>query len=556
MRVIKNNYACLFVATMLLLSSRVSFAAPGDVVGSIACPSAYPSGLAWDGSRLLLADWRTSKLWQIDPRDGSVTREWDAPTLKPHGLTFGQGLVWVSDDHTGLIQALDPERGVVERAFMAPAEQATGLAFAEETLFVLAGGKVYEVLPEDGTILRYFDAPEPSARCLAFDGHYLWVSDRIKNEIYMVEPREGKVIGIVAAPGPYPAGLTWADGFLWNVDLQKGSIYKLVIHDDEMFQVFDTRRARVEYTWALNNYGPGTVMDLRVNVGLPVDLPEQKLLGAVAFSREPANRVVDQWGQPCATFGWETVPAGSKASLDYHVDVEVSAIRYLIMPERTRTLDAIPDEIRTRYTANGSRYRIDSPFMQDKVREIVGDEKNPYWIARKIYDFVIGSLEYQMVGGWDVPEVVLKRGTGSCSEYTYTFIALCRAAGLPARYQGSIVVRGDDASIDEAFHRWAQVYLPGYGWVPVDANRGDKPSPADQARGFGELANRFLITTQGGGDSDFLAWSYNSFSKYKTQGYSKVEEDTVGFWRPLDEQGNAPSGETEQPGECSTVTTK
>ena len=44
-----------------------------------------------------------------------------------------------------------------------------------------------------------------------------------------------------------------------------------------------------------------------------------------------------------------------------------------------------------------------------------------------------------------------------------------------------IVVRGDDASIDEAFHRWAQIYLPHYGWVPVDANRGDKPSPADQA---------------------------------------------------------------------------
>ena len=166
------------------------------------------------------------------------------------------------------------------------------------------------------------------------------------------------------------------------------------------------------------------------------------------------------------------------------------------------------------------------------MKKIVGDEKNPYWIARKISDFIIGSLEYEMIGGWDVPEVVLKRGSGSCSEYTYSFVALCRAAGLPARYQGSIVVRGDDASVDEAFHRWAQIYLPNYGWVPVDANRGDAKSPADQARGIGELSNRFLITTQGGGDSEYLGWGYNGFASYKTTGYCKIEQEHFGFWEP------------------------
>ena len=148
-----------------------------------------------------------------------------------------------------------------------------------------------------------------------------------------------------------------------------------------------------------------------------------------------------------------------------------------------------------------------------------------------------------MVGGWDVPEVVLKRGSGSCSEYTFSFVALCRAAGLPARYQGSIVVRGDDASIDESFHRWAQIYLPRYGWVPVDANAGDKPSPADQCRGFGGLSNRFLITTQSGGDSEYLRWGYNSFSSYQATGYCKIEEDNFGLWEPLEDEEQAEEGE-------------
>ncbi len=112
--------------------------------------------------------------------------------------------------------------------------------------------------------------------------------------------------------------------------------------------------------------------------------------------------------------------------------------------------------------------------------------------------------------------------------------------------------RGDDASIDEAFHRWALVYLPNYGWVPVDANRGDAKIPADQARGFGELSNRFLITMRGGGDSEHLGWDYTSFARYRATGYCKLEEERLGFWEPL-VPTTQPAGAASQsaaPGEC------
>jgi hypothetical protein len=155
-----------------------------------------------------------------------------------------------------------------------------------------------------------------------------------------------------------------------------------------------------------------------------------------------------------------------------------------------------------------------------------------------------------MAGGWDIPEVVLKRGKGSCSEYTFTFVALCRAAGLPARYRGSLVVRGDDASIDEAFHRWAEVYFPNYGWVPIDANRGDQKGAADQARGFGESSNRFLVTTQGGGDSELLAWDYNAHAHYNTTGYAKIEQESFGFWEPLKTAPPTHTTETQPAAQC------
>ncbi len=434
------------------------------------------------------------------------------------------------------IFAWDFDTGVVEWAFQAPKERAAGLAWADGALFILerATSRIYKVIPEDGTILANIPVPEKTCEGMTYDGRYLWIADRTKDEIYMVDPKTGKVLGVLDAPGPYPAGLAWVGGFLWNIDFQNRKLYKLAIDTAKPYRLSDERIARVEYYWALNNYGPGTVTKAGLAVAVPERLPNQELLSDVAFSTPPTRTVTDQWGQPCAVFEFGTTGPGEKAEVTYSVNTKVSAIRYLIIPEKTGSLADIPRDIRQKYLADGVRYRISSPYIKDTVKKIVGDEKNPYWIMRRIYDFVIDRLEYEMTGGWDVPEVVLQRGKGSCSEYTFSFVSLCRAAGLPARYQGSIVVRGDDASIDEAFHRWAQVYLPHYGWVPVDANRGDSDSAVGQAKGIGELANRFLITTHSGGDSEYLSWGYNSQTSYQMDGYCKLQEDNLGFWEPLE----------------------
>jgi transglutaminase-like putative cysteine protease/sugar lactone lactonase YvrE len=523
------------VALGLALTAGVSVgkAAPGDVEHSFEAPCRFPAGLTWSGEALYVADWRDAKIHVVNPGTGKVERVVPAPTLKPHGLAWGDGHLYVSDDHTGHVYAMRPDTGAVDTVFEAPAEKATGLAFADGSLFILANRKIYCVLPHDGTILRYYDAPTRDCRCLAHDGRYLWVSDRIKDDLYMVDPESGRVVSMVKAPGPHALGITCQGERLWNVDFQTRRVYGLALRGKPMYQLADERRARIEHLWVLTNYGPGDVTDLRVHLAVPTDLANQKLLGAFEYTGPPAGEVTDQWGQVCRAVDIERVPAGRKVALSTVATAEVSAIRYLLIPEDTGTLDDIPQEVRTAYTVDGSRLRINSPYIRETVAKVVGDERNPYWIARKIYDHIIGQLEYQMVGGWDVPEVVLKRGSGSCSEYTYTFIALCRAAGLPARYQGALVVRGDDASIDEAFHRWAQVYFPGYGWVPVDANRGDKASAADQARGFGQLGNGFLITTQGGGGSTCLDWGYNAHSTYRLTGYCRVEQEHFGFWEPL-----------------------
>lgn len=142
-------------------------------------------------------------------------------------------------------------------------------------------------------------------------------------------------------------------------------------------------------------------------------------------------------------------------------------------------------------------------------------------------------MYYELSGGWNTAPTVLTRGNGSCSEYSFVFISMCRSAGIPAKYVGSVVVRGDDASIDDVFHRWVEIYLPGYGWLPVDPSGGDKPSPRDQARCFGSLSNRFLITTDSGGNSKTLGWYYNTNEFIITQPDTKYEVETFAEWEPI-----------------------
>ncbi|PIE87614.1 MAG: transglutaminase, partial [Bacteroidetes bacterium] len=164
------------------------------------------------------------------------------------------------------------------------------------------------------------------------------------------------------------------------------------------------------------------------------------------------------------------------------------------------------------------------------VKEALGTEENLYYKARKLYRYVQEHIYYEMVGGWNTAPEVLSRGNGSCSEYSFVYIALCRAAGIPARYVGAVSVRSDQARYDDVFHRWVEIYLPNYGWIPVDPSGGDSDSPAHQAAYFGAIKGRYIITTQSGGGSESLEWTYNANEFTQTEPKTFVVSESIGNW--------------------------
>jgi transglutaminase-like putative cysteine protease len=58
---------------------------------------------------------------------------------------------------------------------------------------------------------------------------------------------------------------------------------------------------------------------------------------------------------------------------------------------------------------------------------------------------------------------------GKCTDISSVFVALARASGVPAReIFGIRLGKRPEEDITGYQHCWAEFYLPGYGWVPVD----------------------------------------------------------------------------------------
>jgi hypothetical protein len=203
-------------------------------------------------------------------------------------------------------------------------------------------------------------------------------------------------------------------------------------------------------------------------------------------------------------------------------------------------LDTIPSEVKARYLGDSNKYQLQHPYLQKLVKDAVGDEKNPWWIARKLARAVGQRMNYEMIGGWEPAPVVLERGSGSCSEYSFAFIALCRIAGLPARYAGAIVVRDEDGSCDEASHRWAEIYLPPFGWVDWDVQAADAELKGTFAEKLCYRGNHRLVTTYGGGPSNILIWEYNSQWKIEAKPQANITVERYGEWSPYRPQPSVP----------------
>jgi len=75
--------------------------------------------------------------------------------------------------------------------------------------------------------------------------------------------------------------------------------------------------------------------------------------------------------------------------------------------------------------------------------------------------------------GTQSPAETLQKKTGACRDFALTFIEAARYLGFGARFVSGYLYdpaldKGDATQATAATHAWAEVYLPGAGWIEYD----------------------------------------------------------------------------------------
>jgi hypothetical protein len=141
-------------------------------------------------------------------------------------------------------------------------------------------------------------------------------------------------------------------------------------------------------------------------------------------------------------------------------------------------------ELYKTFTAERPPHIVFSDKIKKLSKDIVGDETNPYLIAKKIFTWIstnipwAGAREYSTIE--NISEYCIDRKHGDCGIKTLLFMTLCRYNGIPVKWQSGWMLHPGEVNL----HDWCEIYLEGYGWLPVDQSFGLVDSEIEDEKYF------------------------------------------------------------------------
>lgn len=137
--------------------------------------------------------------------------------------------------------------------------------------------------------------------------------------------------------------------------------------------------------------------------------------------------------------------------------------------------------------------------IAEEARRVAGTQKEPKARLKSLFDHVVRTVRYDKSGkGWGRGDALYACDVrmGNCTDFHSLLIGEARALGLPARFLIGFPLPEDRhrGSIP-GYHCWAEVYVEGEGWIPLDASEAHK-RPERRDFYFGSLdPHRVHFTT-------------------------------------------------------------
>lgn len=195
-------------------------------------------------------------------------------------------------------------------------------------------------------------------------------------------------------------------------------------------------------------------------------------------------------------------PTAQQATVGFDVTLHFTATRH----EHKVALDDVTENVAASLPADPMFHRYLEPDKLVPLNGVIGELAKEHTVgdttqlekARHIYDYVVATMRYDKSGeGWGHGDAVwaCTSKRGNCTDFHSLFIGMMRASGIPARFEIGFPLPEDKTAGDiPGYHCWAEFYLSGIGWVPIDASEAWKhPEKHDYFFGAHDV-NRVFFT--------------------------------------------------------------
>ncbi|MBC2581981.1 transglutaminase domain-containing protein [Clostridium sp. DJ247] len=304
---------------------------------------------------------------------------------------------------------------------------------------------------------------------------------------------------------------------------QQVNAYSLV--DTHTYKITDTLTFTAEQE---------TKLRLNYNIGSLSNSPYQKEID-LNVSGENAKIISEDSSYKKLT-GDSYLKPGEKLQYQVVRTIQTSGIKYIKDLSKTSG-DYNNFSEYNKYTAPSEKIESDNEEIVNKSKEIFSGITNPYYKAKKAYEFVNNYMNYDESNKNKGALNALQTSKGVCEDYSELFVALLRASGVPARVVTGFWIDKNNfnnniANGDNYRHAWAEYYLPEYGWIVVEPTNiyyynGNKTIDYDY---FSNLdgASHFIVGYDAAGDykDNNIYYYYSAGSGVTVNTQTSIEEDT------------------------------
>ena len=515
----------------------------------IAASSIY--GIVFYEGFLWAIDSVNGYLLQIDPETENTTilntRNW-SDFIGATGLAITGDILWFTNRECVYCCSL-VTKDFEPQLFLRLDYDIDGIGVWESTIYLTSQkqGKIFVYDRDRQTQITFFYAPGIGLENITVQDEAIWLTDTLEQTVYCLDRATGETSFSLLTPFPSPTGLAfntdsqgektlyvaYADREVYirdnpnaepNYELQyrdRTFIHPLYFYynRERNYALSNGYLVEMTYTEEISPLDPVELKNLEWRIALPAQTDRQKIREVSAIGLPFTEEVKD--GQRIAVFKFDNFNSEQRHVFGWKAILEVWSIKYQLQPRHCENISQINEEYQKKYLTDNDNLAMDTEIIRQAAETAIGTETNLLRQVYSIRNYVYDKLSYGIKPHIDTPDIVLRRGVGSCGEYLGLLLALCRLNGIACRTVGRYKCPGDPLKRNiplqpDYNHVWMEFYLPGYGWLPMESN------PDDLFEG-GPYPTRFFMG---------LSWYHaemakdTSFETIATEGV-KVEKETA-----------------------------